>query len=104
LLDVGTPAEVIARRALHVVELEVDDPLAAAAALRGHAEVDEVEHFGHDMRVALRGVPHAALFVRSVLADRGIAIHTLRDASPNVEDAFVAMVHEDRRLTQEVAT
>jgi ABC-2 type transport system ATP-binding protein len=104
LLDVGTPEEVIARRALRVVELEVDDPLRAAAALREREQVDEVEHFGHEMRVALRGVTEAAALVRSVLSDAGIEVRRLRDSSPNVEDAFVAMVHEDRRLTKEVAS
>jgi ABC-2 type transport system ATP-binding protein len=97
LLDVGTPAEVVERRQLRVATLVVDDARGAAARLRERPEVDEVEHFGHDMRVATRGGADPLALARSVLAAAQIAIREQREERPSVEDAFVALVNEEGR-------
>ncbi len=97
LLDIGTPDEIVARRGLRVVELEVDRATEAADALRGDGAVEEVAHYGHTLRVATRGGADPGALVRRVLAARGIALHDLRAARTTVEDAFVAMVRADER-------
>jgi ABC-2 type transport system ATP-binding protein len=97
LLDVGTPAEVVERRKLRVATLIVDDARAAAARLRQRPEVDEVEHFGHDMRVATRGGVDPVALARTVLAEARIGILEQREERPSVEDAFVALVNEEGR-------
>jgi ABC-2 type transport system ATP-binding protein len=95
LLDVGSPEEIVARRKLRVVELSVDRAEDAAAALREHADVEEVAHYGHRLRVAVRrGVDPAAL-VREVLEPRALHVEDLRETRVTVEDAFVAMVRAD---------
>jgi len=95
LLDIGTPAEVVARRALRIAAFEVDRPTEAADALRARPEVDEVAHFGPELRVTTRGGADPEAVVREALAARGIAVRAVREARLNVEDAFVAMVHAD---------
>jgi ABC-2 type transport system ATP-binding protein len=96
LLDVGTPAEVVGRRNLRVVELAVDRPVEAAGALRAHPQVDAVSQFGHDVRVAARGVDPEAL-AREVLTPLGIGFRAARPDRPSVEDAFVSIVREEER-------
>ena len=101
LLDVGTPAEVVARRGLRVAELEVDDAVAATDALVPRPEVDEVSHYGHVLRVATRGGADPAELARQVLGQSGVTIHTLSGTRATVEDAFVSMVRDELRASAE---
>ncbi len=96
VLDVGTPEEVLARRALRVAELEVvADARGAADLLRAEDAVDEVAHYGHVIRLStLRGVDPVRL-ANDVLGPAGLEIRVAREARANVEDAFVSMVRED---------
>ncbi|MBI4509895.1 MAG: ABC transporter ATP-binding protein [Deltaproteobacteria bacterium] len=97
LLDIGTPSEIVTRRRLRIGAFEVDNAVAAADALRGRPEVDEVAHFGRELRVTTVGDTDPEALVRKVLGDRGIVIHATHEARLSVEDAFVAMMHEDER-------
>lgn len=94
LLDVGTPEQIVARRDLHVAELEVDDGLAAEAALTAHPAVDEVSHFGRVLRLACVGID-AETLAAEVLQEAGVAIHSSRPGRPTVEDAFVSIAKRD---------
>jgi ABC-2 type transport system ATP-binding protein len=94
VLDIGTPTEVVERRGLAVVELVVDDPVRASAALSARAEVDECSHYGTVLRVAVHGGDPQAL-VRSVLAQAGVEIEALVATRTTVEDAFVSMVRQE---------
>jgi ABC-2 type transport system ATP-binding protein len=100
VLDVGTPDEVVARRHLAAVELEVDDPARATEAaerLRVAPGVDEVAHYGRLLRVATRGGADPAAVVRQALEPLGIGVGPVRPARITVEDAFVSMVRDEER-------
>ena len=94
LLDVGTPEEIIARRGLRVAELVVDEARIAAAALRAEANVDEVAHYGHVLRVAVKSEAPVD-FARRVLAARSIPVRSAVETRVTVEDAFVSMVRAE---------
>ena len=96
ILDLGTPEEVVARRHLRIASFEVADGVKAAAALRDEPAVDEVAHFGHELRVTTKGDADPVALVRARLAAAGVEIRKVNEARLGVEDAFVAMVHEDR--------
>jgi ABC-2 type transport system ATP-binding protein len=95
LLDVGTPDEIVHRRALRVAELDVERASDAASALRGGADVEEVAHYGHLLRLAMRNRIDPVAFARGALDARGIAVRDAREVRATVEDAFVAMVRAD---------
>ncbi|MEJ7730527.1 MAG: ABC transporter ATP-binding protein [Polyangiaceae bacterium] len=97
LLDTGTPAEIVARRHLRVAEIEVARSTEAAEALRAHAAVDEVAHYGNELRVATRGGVDPRQVIDSTLLALGIEGRGYREARPTVEDAFVAMVRDEAR-------
>ncbi|HEY2736422.1 MAG TPA: ABC transporter ATP-binding protein [Polyangiales bacterium] len=97
LLAQGTPSEIVEQRQLSVIEVESDDDVEAAAMLRKTDGVEEVNHFGHKMRIALRRVPDAEARVRAAFAQASIAYTRCEVARPNVEDAFVSMVREDQQ-------
>jgi ABC-2 type transport system ATP-binding protein len=97
VLDVGTPAEIIARRGLRVAELEVSDAVAAATALHALPDVDEVAHYGQVLRLATLGGADPQALAERVLRDRGISIRSSRPGRVSVEDAFVSMVRSDER-------
>jgi ABC-type multidrug transport system ATPase subunit len=90
LLDLATPSEIVDRRHLQILELEVDDLPAAAAELHGVPGVEEIGAYGGRLRVTVRGAGEDA--IRNTL---GARIHSLRAGVPTVEDAFVSMVRED---------
>jgi ABC-2 type transport system ATP-binding protein len=95
LLDLGTPQEIVARRRLRIGSFEVDRPSEAAIALRARPEVDEVAHYGHELRVTTRGDVDPRALVEVVLPAVGVKILGEHEARLGVEDAFVAMVHDD---------
>ena len=99
LLDVGTPDEIVARRRLRVLELEVDRATEAADLLRAHPDVEEVAHYGHLLRLATRNAVDPAALVASLV----IQATQTRPARVTVEDAFVSMVREDCRREQAAA-
>jgi ABC-type multidrug transport system ATPase subunit len=98
VLDIGTPDEVVARRNLRAAEMEIEDAARATEAadlLRAAPEVEEVEHYGNLLRVAVRsGVDPVALARRALGA---LALAGAREARITVEDAFVSMVRDQER-------
>lgn len=96
VLDIGTPSQIVDRRALRVVELIVDDPAKASEVLGGAAQVDECSHYGNILRVALHASDPEAV-VRDVLGAASVRIEKLVRTRTTVEDAFVSMVREDTR-------
>jgi ABC-2 type transport system ATP-binding protein len=94
VLDIGTPAEIVARRGLRVVELEVDDAALATRTLENADEIEECAHYGHRLRVATRDRDPVAT-VRGLLETAGVNISWIEAGRADVEDAFVSMVRED---------
>jgi ABC-type multidrug transport system ATPase subunit len=101
LLDIGTPEQVVERRNLRVVELEVDEATRAADGLRADPAVDEVAHYGPLLRVATRDGADPEAVVRAVLDRLGLSPERFRPARVTVEDAFVSMVRADERTRGE---
>lgn len=103
LLDIGTPDEIIERRSLRVAELDVDDARRAATLLRADPNVEEVSHFGHLLRLAMRGAVDPELFAREHLSKAGMVVRSGRSMRATVEDAFVSMVRADERIEKGAA-
>jgi hypothetical protein len=78
-----------------VAELQVDRATEAADALRARREVDEVAHYGSELRLATRELADPEVVARETLGPLGIAIRQCREARVTVEDAFVSMVRDD---------
>ena len=97
LLDVGTPAEIVDRRRLRVAELDVERATEAATLLRSDPNVDEVAHFGSQLRVAVLNGEDPEAIVLRVLSGARIRIEGSREVRASVEDAFVSMVRQDAR-------
>jgi ABC-2 type transport system ATP-binding protein len=96
LLDVGTPDEIVQRRALRVAELDVERASEAAPLLRASPDVEEVAHYGHLLRLATRNLADPVAVARGVLAPHAITVREAREVRATVEDAFVAMVRASR--------
>jgi ABC-2 type transport system ATP-binding protein len=102
VLDVGTPDEVLARRALRVAEVIIEgDARSAAEILRRHDDVDEVSHFGHVLRIAVKRGRDPIALVNDALAHDGFGVREMREARANVEDAFVSMVRDESATVPE---
>jgi ABC-2 type transport system ATP-binding protein len=104
VLDEGTPGEVLERRRLRVAELQLQGSLRAAQLLRAHPAVDEVGHFGHLLRVATRDLEDPVALARELLAREDLTLDSAREVRPTIEDAFVSMVRDDARSTQNGAS
>ena len=97
-LATGTPERIVSDRGLVVVDLEVDRGIAASDLLRPDPRVEEVAHFGHILRVALRTVEDPVTYVREALVRGGIEVRRAAEGRATVEDAFVSMVREDEAM------
>jgi len=96
VLDIGSPGEIVERRALRIAELTVPERSRRAAdLLREQAEVDEVAPFGAILRVAVLGGHDPVALCRRVLAREDMAVASAEEARPTVEDAFVSMVRSE---------
>jgi ABC-2 type transport system ATP-binding protein len=95
VLDIGTPEQIIERRALQALELSTTRPREAAELLRRRPEVDEVAHYGHVLRLTTRGGVDPSAFTRELLHQHGIDVQSCAPSRVSVEDAFVSMVRED---------
>ena len=95
LLDVGTPNEIVTRRSLRVVELDIDRPREAADLLRATPDVEEVAHFGPRLRVATRGGRDPQAIVGEALEGQGFSLGEILATRTTVEDAFVSMVRAE---------
>ena len=97
VLEAGTPHEVVARRGLRIVELDVPTGARGAAdLLRDDPRVEEVAPFGSRLRIAVRAQDPSDV-ARDVLGPLGVAYEDCGEQRTTVEDAFVALVHEDER-------
>ena len=96
LLDIGTPAEVIQRRNIRVAVIATSDVARAVDLLTPHPSVDEVAPFGDRLRVATLEAVDPIALAREVLG-QSPGVLDAREIVPNVEDAFVAMVHSEAR-------
>jgi ABC-2 type transport system ATP-binding protein len=97
LLDSGTPAEILDRRALRVAEVACDAP-AVLAALRADARVDDVAPLGSRLRVTTRRSVDPTEVLRAALTAAGASADGLLEVRANLEDAFVSMVRDDARM------
>jgi ABC-2 type transport system ATP-binding protein len=99
LLDVDTPAGIVARRHLRAAELALSgtDEAAVDAALKADPRVQELSHLGALLRVVTGGGGDPTDIVRQALAARGLSPRELRESNVTVEDAFVAMVRQGER-------
>jgi len=97
LLDTGTPEQIIERRRLTAAEVECEAATRAAELLRADPDVDEVAHYGHVLRVAVRNGKDALALVERVLTDPALGVRSLRPARVSVEDAFVSIVRDEQK-------
>jgi ABC-2 type transport system ATP-binding protein len=96
LLDIGTPSEVIERRQIRVALVLTPDVAGAVEVLKEHPAVDEVAPFGDRIRMTTRGGVNPVALAHDLLGE-GPGVSEAREIAPDVEDAFVAMVHDDQR-------
>lgn len=96
LLDIGAPAEIIKRRNIRVAVITTSNVGRAVDLLTPHPSVDEVAPFGDRLRVATLDAVDPIALAREVLG-QSPGVLDAREIVPNVEDAFVAMVHSEAR-------
>jgi ABC-2 type transport system ATP-binding protein len=99
LLDVGTPDEIVQRRALRVAELDVEQSRVAASILRSSPDVEEISHYGQLMRVVTRRGADPVALAQQMLEAAGVAVKSARETRATVEDAFVAIARVDPRAS-----
>ena len=93
LIALGSPAE-LRREHLkgRIYEIEVDDALAAEEAVGGAEEVLDAAVFGRVLHVRLARDVEESGYFSSLLSGAGLAVHSLREIEPTLEDVFVALV------------
>jgi ABC-2 type transport system ATP-binding protein len=98
MLDLGTPQELIQRRGLNVVELSVDEPERAAAAVATLDGVEDFSRYGDVLRITTRSLAEPEQKLQRLLESAGVRVLTLARSAANVEDAFVSMLTLEERV------
>jgi ABC-2 type transport system ATP-binding protein len=90
IIALDTPAAIRALVPRPLLEVRSENPVAAAAALRALAGVEDASFFGRAVHVALEeGAGEES--VRAALAAAGVSA-TLRSVTPSLEDVFISLV------------
>ena len=98
LHQVGTPAELRQSRGLQRLEVHAADLRRAETTLAERNGIVDVQRFGDRLDVLVRDVPAGERAVREALAGAGLAVEGVREATPTLENTFVALL---RRLQGE---
>jgi ABC-2 type transport system ATP-binding protein len=92
----GTPPDLVGALARRVVDVHVEDPERAIAALARAPEVASTTQLGDSVHALLRaGAPpseEVAPLLRTFLGRAGIAGARVAPGAPNLEDVFVALL------------
>ena len=75
-----------------LLELQTDDGPRTVEALKDLPGVIETAMFGRAVHVALSGMGGAQDAIAARLAERGLALQSLKSIAPSLEDAFVSVV------------
>lgn len=93
----GTPQELQAATAMHVVEVIAEDPYAAQSALDARSEVSSVTQLGMRLRVLIPDTHAEPIeIVREALSSRQLD-GSVMTASPSLEDVFVAVTMRNEK-------
>jgi len=91
----GTPEELRAGFSEPIYELQTDDAPRALEALQGHPGIIEAALFGRAVHVVTEPGVDIQSVTTSALAARGVALHSLRQVPPSLEDVFVSLVRRE---------
>ncbi len=80
-------------------ELACDDVISAMEILREKEWVQDVSVFGTNLHVGARE-GYAEQRIRKELSDTGISVKRVEKIMPSLEDVFVHLVEEDKRISE----
>lgn len=92
LIALDTPARLRAAAHEPLLELRTDDGLKAAKVLQGIDGVDDAALYGRAVHARVRDGRAGAAAIRRRLNDAGVAVQSLEEITPSLEDVFVARV------------
>jgi len=92
IIALDTPARLRAAAHEPLLELRVDDSLKAAKLLPEVDGVDDAALYGRSLHVRVRNARSTSVAIRRRLDQAGIALESLREITPSLEDVFVARV------------
>jgi ABC-2 type transport system ATP-binding protein len=92
IIALDTPARLRAATQEPLLELRVADSLKAAKLLPEVDGVEDAALYGRSLHVRVRNARSAAAAIRRRLDEAGIALESLREITPSLEDVFVARV------------
>ena len=92
LIALDAPSVVRRQLGGTLLELRVDDAVAAVRALHDLPEVDEATIFGRVVHVAVSDRERARSAIAQRLGARGVGLAAMDEISPSLEDVFIALV------------
>lgn len=95
LIALDTPARLRQEMREPILEVQVDDTPRAVEVLRGTPGIIEAAMFGRSLHVAVQDVEAATARIPTSLEAGGIALESLRQIAPSLEDVFVARLRAE---------
>ncbi|MBC7186437.1 MAG: DUF4162 domain-containing protein, partial [Calditrichaeota bacterium] len=88
----GAPAELAKLARTKLLEVRCSHPLEAARLVQGLPSILNVHAFGDHLRVGTREPTRARQAIAKKLQASGVAVDSIAEASPTIEDVFVELM------------
>jgi ABC-2 type transport system ATP-binding protein len=95
LIAQGAPGEVKKLARGRLIEIEADEPLRSAAALKARYGNRSVSLFGHRLHLALEQPEETPERIRELLADLRTGPRRVEEIEFSLEDVFISLVGRD---------
>ena len=92
LIALDTPAGLRGAAREQLLDLQTPNAIGALAALDGAPEVVRAGLFGRDLHLTVRDRDAAMIALPRRLEKQGIAVTSLREIAPSLEDVFISLV------------
>jgi ABC-2 type transport system ATP-binding protein len=95
LIALDTPVRLRAGMDKPILEVRTDNGPKTVEILQGKPDILEAAMFGRAVHVVVRDVVEARTSIPTLLESRGVAVQSVEEVAPSLEDAFVSLIRAE---------
>jgi ABC-2 type transport system ATP-binding protein len=95
LIALDTPVRLRAGMDKPILEVRTDNGPKTVEILQGKPDILEAAMFGRAVHVVVRDVAEARTSIPALLESRGVAVQSVEEVAPSLEDAFVSLIRDE---------
>jgi ABC-2 type transport system ATP-binding protein len=95
LIALDTPVRLRTGMDKPILEVRTDNGPKTVEILQGKPDILEAAMFGRAVHVVVRDVAEARTAIPTLLESRGVAVQSVEEVAPSLEDAFVSLIRDE---------